>query len=145
MNLSIRVDIAQPVEKVFARFADLERSPEWAAPVIERRQLTDGPVAVGTKFHAIDQFPGRRVEFTVEITEFEENQRIAAAWHEPMSGGWDAASSAIDGGTRLDMNAEMNPTGLMGLVFPLLQGWAKKQLTRDLEAFKAMLEHESSR
>lgn len=75
-----RVYINRPVGEVFARWADLGRAPEWAAAVIERRKLTEGPVGVGTKYRAVDQFLGRRIEFTLEITEYEPDRLMAGAW-----------------------------------------------------------------
>lgn len=59
---------------------DLERSPEWAAPVIERHKLTEGPMGIGTTYLARNQFPGRVIEFTVEITEFQPPDLVTAVW-----------------------------------------------------------------
>ena len=141
MELATSITIDRPVSDVFAYWADLERAPEWAAPVIERRKLTEGPVGVGTQYRAVDQFPGRKVEFTVEITAFEPNRLMAASWHEPMEGGWEARFEESNGGTRITMHAEMNPSGgVMKLLFPLMGGWVKRAMQKDLDAFRARLE-----
>lgn len=143
MKLETEVAISRPIGEVFEYWADLERASEWAAPVIARRKLTDGPVAVGTRFHAVDQFPGRRLEFDLEITEFEPNRLMAAKWFKPMEGGWEARFSEADGRTQLSMRAEMSPVGLMKLLSPLMGPWAKRQMQRDLQAFKDLLESTS--
>jgi uncharacterized membrane protein len=140
MKLDTEIVVDRPIEEVFAAWADLERSPEWAAPVIERRKVSDGPLGVGTRFHAIDQFPGRRVAFDLEITAYEPHSHMAATWFKPMEGGWDARFSDAGGGTHLAMHAEMRPTGLMRLLSPVMAPWAKRQMRKDLQAFKAMLE-----
>lgn len=96
---------------------------------------------MGTRYRAVDKFPGRTVEFTVEITEFERHRRMAATWDQPMEGGWESTFAQSDRGTRVDMHAEMNPSGgLMKLLFPLMGGWVRRAMRKDLERFKARLE-----
>jgi len=62
MDLAIDFVVRRPVGEVFGAWADLERAPEWAAPVLERRKLTDGPVGPGTRLLARDRFPGRTID-----------------------------------------------------------------------------------
>ncbi|NNE11240.1 MAG: hypothetical protein HKN41_03230 [Ilumatobacter sp.] len=134
------VQVQRPVDEVFASWADLERSPEWAAPVLERRKLTDGPVAVGTRFLARDRFPGREVEFELEITALETDQHMAAEWFEPMGGGWDATFVEAEGGCRVTLEASMEPTGVMKMLSPIVAPWARRQMRKDLDSFKQLLE-----
>jgi hypothetical protein len=108
--------------------------------VIERRQLSDGPIGAGTRFHAIDQWPGRRVEFEVEITEFEPSRRLTASWSEPMPGGWAAEFDATGEGTVLHFEAEMHPRGVMGLLAPLMGFWARRQTRTFVADFKRWAE-----
>jgi uncharacterized membrane protein len=56
MKFNDSITIFRPAGQVFACWSDVERYPEWAEPVIERRKLTDGPVGVGSRFHAVDQW-----------------------------------------------------------------------------------------
>lgn len=144
MEFSHTVEIDRPLGDVFAYWVDLERSPEWAAPVIERRKLTDGSTGVGTRFLAVDQFPGRRVEFELEITAFEPNARMAARWFEPMGGGWEATFSGTDATSRVTLTASMQPVGVMKVLSPLISPWAKRQMRKDLESFKQRLESRSA-
>lgn len=140
MEFSLSVEVSRPVDDVFSYWADLERAPEWASPVIERRKLTDGATGIGTRFSAVDEFPGRKVEFELEITEFEPNRRMAAKWSEPMGGGWEATFDPVDGTTRVTLSASMQPSGLMRLMSPVMARWARRQMRKDLEAFKERLE-----
>ena len=80
MHLSESVVIAVPIETAFDGWADLERSPEHQEPTISRTQLTDGPIRKGTRFSAVDQWPGRKVQFEMEITEFDRPTRLGARW-----------------------------------------------------------------
>ena len=143
MKLDTEIAIDRPVHEVFSYWADLERSPEWSAPVIERRKLTPGPVGVGTRCHAIDRFPGRRIEFDLEIAAFEPDRLMAATWFEPMSGGWEARFTESGSGTRLAMQAEMNPSRVLRLLSPIMGLWAKRQMRKDLALFKERLERDA--
>ena len=127
-------------DEAFRLFADLERSGEYSAPVIERRKVTEGPVGAGTRYHAVDQWPGRKVEFEVEITEFAPPTAIAARWSEPMPGEWEAHFTESAGATRLVFEATMSPSGIMGLLAPLMGLWARRQTKRFLADFKSWAE-----
>lgn len=140
MKLAAEVVVDRPRSEVFDYFADLERASEWALPVVERRKLSDGPIGVGTLFAAVDQFPGRKVEFTVEITAFEPHDRLAAAWSKPIEGGWDATFADVEGGTRLTLDAYANPSGAFKLLARTLKGWVEHQMKADLTTFKNRLE-----
>jgi uncharacterized protein YndB with AHSA1/START domain len=136
MRMQAHTTIELTPERVFELFADLERSTEYSAPVIERRQLTEGPLQAGTRFHAVDRWPGRTVEFEVEYTEYEPPTRLVASWTEPMPGGWSADLTPDGGGTLLTFEAEMRPSGVMGLLAPLLGFWARRQTRTFLADFK---------
>jgi hypothetical protein len=124
----------------FSLFSDIESSGAYSKPVIERRKLTDGPTGIGTKYLAVDQWPGKRVEFTVELTAFEEPARLAARWSEPMAGGWEARFQPEGAGTRLSFTASMEPGGIMRFLSPVMRPWAQRQTRDFLRSFKAWAE-----
>lgn len=140
MELSEHIRIERPRDEVFAAWASLDRAPEYAAAVVERRKLTPGPIGKGTRFQAADRWPGRTVAFSVEITAFEPPERIAATWSDPMSGGWDAIFEEVDGGTEMHFHATFSPSGLLGLLMPLLRPWVHRQTRVLLRDFKVWLE-----
>jgi len=140
ITLTTDIVVERPRSEVFAYFADLERSAEWASPVVERRKLGEEPVGIGTLYAAIDQFPGRRVEFTVEITDYVPDERVAARWSKPIAGGWIVTFTDTDGGTRLALEAHANPTGMFRLLAPAMSGWVEHQIKADLARLKKILE-----
>lgn len=140
MQMDVEIVVERPVEEVFAYWADLENGPEWAEPVIERRKLTQGPVGLGTRFHGVDRFPGRRLEFEVEVTEFEPNTRMAARIGEPMNGTWEAEFSPENGSTRLHLIANVSPPGPLKVLAPVMGSWMKRAIEKDLLSFKENLE-----
>lgn len=140
MHLATSFMVNRPREEVYAAWMDLERSPEWAEPVIERRKLTDGPTGVGTRYLARDQFPGRVLEFTVEIIEYEPPEIVAAAWDGVMSGGWTARFSESDGQTSVALEADMTPQGWLKVMTPVISGFARKAIVKDMQSFATWVE-----
>lgn len=141
MRLSDSVTIAAPIELVFDGWADLERSPEHQKATIERSRLTDGPLGAGTRFRAVDQWPGRKVTFDMELTDYQRPTLIAARWEEPMNGAWQARFAGEGSGTRMEFETTIEPTGVMGLLEPLIRPWAKRQLAEGLASFRDWIEH----
>ena len=83
MEIEATVVINRPIVEVFARWSEVERYPEWFDMSIERRKMTEGPLRVGTVYHAIDKLPpGRRVEATLEITAYQPNELMVANWQD---------------------------------------------------------------
>ncbi len=140
INLEADVVISRPVAEVFAHWTDFEHAPDWADRAIERRKLTEGPLGVGTKYRTIDQYPGRRVESTMEVTAYEPNGLLAAVWSRPVPGRWEARFAESDGGTRLSVTAEIRPSGAIKLFSPVVRPWAKREMMKTLHAFKARVE-----
>ena len=140
MQLKTSFVVNRPVREVFEAWMDLERSPEWAAPVIERRKVTQGPVGVGTTYLARDQFPGRVIEFTVEITEHDPPHKVSAKWDGVMGGGWTAGFGQAGEATNVDFRAEMVPKGWLRLMTPLISGFARKAIVKDMTSFKNWVE-----
>jgi uncharacterized protein YndB with AHSA1/START domain len=101
VELNEFVRVRRPATVVFEAWSSIERAARYSAAVVERTKLTDGPVGRGTRFRAVDRWPGRLVTYTVEITAFERPGRIAATWSNPLSGGWDAIFEPLDDGTEL--------------------------------------------
>jgi uncharacterized protein YndB with AHSA1/START domain len=140
MKLTSRTRVARSPDEVFALWADLARSPEYSAPTIERRKLTAGPIGVGTRYHAVDRWPGRTVTFTVEVTAYEPPSRMAASWSDPMPGGWEARFQSVGGVTEVEFTSVMAPSGLMGLLTPVMRPWAARQLRQFMAEFRRWAE-----
>ena len=137
MELDTEMVIEQPVEKVFALFADIESRPNWVAPALEREKLTEGPVDVGTRFRAVDQLPGRRVEFSHEVTAYVPNELIAEAWTGPMAGQSECRVAPYDAGTQLMLHMDVQPSGVLKFLLPLMGGWVRRTIAKDLARCEA--------
>lgn len=71
-----RMEIARPVQVVFAYLADFVHTNEWDPGTVETRRIDSGPLAVGARFHNVSQFRGRRTELEYELVRFEPNRHL---------------------------------------------------------------------
>ena len=141
MRLEFDLTIDRPLEDVFAYVSDVERVPDWAAPALEREKVSAGPVGVGTRYRAVDHLPGRRVEFTEVITHWEPRERVGLRMQAPFNADVGLRFRPTDeGGTHIHLSLDMKPSGLMGLLTPLLRVPVRRMFKKDLESLKRILE-----
>ena len=140
MELTETISVKAPASEVFDAWAQLERAHEYADAVVERRRLDGGPVGVGARYHAVDRWPGGDVTFTVRITAYERPLRIAATWSDPVGGGWDAIFIETGDATEFTFAWTLQPTGLRGLVLPLLRPLVRREARRFLAGFREWIE-----
>jgi uncharacterized protein YndB with AHSA1/START domain len=69
------VVINRPLEQVFAFVSDLENDPQWTPGAVMRR-TSQGQLGVGTTFQQRDRFMGRRMDLSLEVTDYEPPHRI---------------------------------------------------------------------
>jgi ribosome-associated toxin RatA of RatAB toxin-antitoxin module len=67
-------DLPVPPKEAFALLSDPARDPEWQSACAETR-LLNGAARPGCRYEITFQLIGRRMSFTVEITEFEPGHR----------------------------------------------------------------------
>lgn len=99
-----------------------ENHPRWEREVVEIRQLTPGPIGLGSRAIMVRQEFGRRSETEYEVTAFQPPRRIA--FRHPQDSilfelGFDlraAGASATD----LTVHVRMEPKGALRLLSPLL-------------------------
>ena len=139
---SLSVTIRRSVEDVFAVLTHLENAATWSR-AIEETLTTPGPMRVGTRRRAVvPTFGGRTTENEMELTEFEENRRLAMR---SVSGFPFEVRIAIDfvsagADCRLVWLASFEPGGALRLTGPLLAAVYKHTFAKDLENLKAMME-----
>lgn len=136
MDIDFEFVVGHPVERVFAAMAQIERRPEWVKLALERTPLTDGPVGVGSRYQAKDQYPGRQAEFVQEITAYEPNELLGESWGGPMAGRMTTRFMEADGSTRLIVSMQINPSGVLRFVAPLMKGWLVRELKKDYQRFE---------
>ena len=144
MELNETIRVERPPQAVFDAWARIDRATRHNPSVVERAKLTEGPIGAGTRFAAVDRWPGLDVRYTVELTVFERPERIAAIWSNPLSGGWDAIFEPRGDGTEMRFHATLQPAGVHGLALRLLWPWYRRQVRVFLETFRDSVESGSA-
>ncbi|MER9326207.1 SRPBCC family protein [Mesorhizobium sp. M0152] len=75
----ISLKIERPAATVFAYLQDIEAAPRWYSAVESVTRLSDGPVGCGSRFVFTRQIAGRRIQNTVEVTEFQDEKLLTLA------------------------------------------------------------------
>jgi carbon monoxide dehydrogenase subunit G len=142
LRFEFSVEIARPVHEVWDYLTDPEHVPEWQASAVSSHQVSDGPMAVGTRLEDERRFLGRRARSEVEVTEFEPEQVFTLhGLSGPVRFTVRHRLQEHDGGTRLDVHAEADPgSGLGRLARPMVERAAAHELKADFQRLKRLLE-----
>jgi carbon monoxide dehydrogenase subunit G len=135
------VVVERPPDEVFAFLTDLSNVPEWQSGAIEVRE-PEGELAVGTTYVEVLKFLGRRIETTIQVTEYEPARRFSI---ETLSGPipfqvQHTLEPAGAGGTKLSVTLEGEPGGFFKLAEPLVMRNAQRQVENDFATLKRMVE-----
>ena len=82
-RLAVSQVIDRPVATVFHFYAHdhIRNHPRWD-PDMELKQVSDGPIGVGTVIHRRHTHSGTPVEGTMEVVEFERNRAFGVVIHD---------------------------------------------------------------
>lgn len=130
-----------PPEHVFAYATTVGTMPEWRGDVSEAEQLTDGPIAVGTRIRAGGRVLGRPIGVVIGVTELEPGARFG---YRPVSGPLRTHNvytfEPDAGGTLVTLTDEIELSGIFGLFEPLMARMVRRQYGTNLGRLKAILE-----
>jgi hypothetical protein len=146
MRIAVEILINAPRDRVFAVMADIPAWPRRIQAIERIDMLTDGPVAVGTRFRETRQMFGRTASEEMTVAEFIAGERMVfiAESHGTRYRATHVLTGAGTGGTRLSLDFEGKPTTLLArLTTPLawlLAGHVRRQLVADLADLKRAAE-----
>ena len=140
-NVSIAIE--RPVQDVFAVVSNPTNMPKWNSTLLSATKTSDGPTGVGTTVQSTGNMFGRQLQTEFTVTEFEVNRRFAVTATKPFPLVMTVALEPTTGGTRVDLTADVAPSGLFRLAGPLMARMGKRQARRNLENLRGMLEAEA--
>jgi dehydrogenase/reductase SDR family protein 12 len=110
-----------PREAAFTYVADFDRQSEWDPNTVSSKRIDDGQLGVGSRFALEVKIGSKVAPMEYRITEYEVPSRVVLIGEG--SGVWTedtiTFSEGADG-TRVDYEAEIKLSGLLGLVQPLM-------------------------
>ncbi len=138
------IEISRPPEDVFSYVADPTHHPEWIESVVSARREGDAPLAVGSRVLVTRRVGPRELPTTEEMTELHPPR----TWANRGVGGIPVIAIAkgtvepLDDGkrSRVTISCEFQGHGLGKLLVPLLVRRLAKQLPRDEQKLKELLE-----
>ena len=140
-TIEASVVINRPVEEVFAYVVDPNNTAQWAGPVVEAKQTSEGPVGLGTTSTRVTQFLGRTMEATYEITEFEPNRYCADKMTSgPMPISSRISIESVKEGAKVTIAGEIEAAGFFKLAAPIVARMGKRQVATDVLTLKDLLE-----
>jgi hypothetical protein len=142
MHVEESVEIDRSLPEVFAYVSDVGNYPEWMAHVLEVRKDAPGPPQQGDRFVVAIKSVGRRFETPYERTSYEADRRYT----DRAVGGpipdqrWHSAFEGVSGGTRFTRGVDVESRGLLKLLEPVQKRAAERQLRKDLQTLKDLVE-----
>ena len=140
-TISETVLIQRPPEDVFRFVTDPTKTTLWQTTIDELRQVTPGPMAVGTQATDVRRFLGRRIESQWEVVEHDPPRRSAIRGISgpiPFTGTY--TLEPVEGATRFTCAVELDAHGFFKLAEPIFAGIARRELRSNLGHLKDLLE-----
>jgi carbon monoxide dehydrogenase subunit G len=141
-TISESILIQRPPDDVFDFVTDPTKTALWQTTVDESRQVTPGPMAVGTRTTDVRRFLGRRIESQWEVVEHDPPRRSAVRGVSgpiPFTGTY--TLEPVEGGaTRFTSSVELDAHGFFKLAEPIFAGIARREVRSNLGHLKDLLE-----
>jgi polyketide cyclase/dehydrase/lipid transport protein len=133
--------VEAPPGVVFAYLTDREKATVWQASLLEAHFSPDAAVHKGTEIHEVRKLLGRKIESTVEVTEFEQDRLFGGRVRSgPVPWQFRYTFEGANGSTRVDFHMEGQPGGFFRVAEPLVVRTVEKQLENDFSTLKDLVE-----
>jgi hypothetical protein len=127
--------------EVFDFISNPANDSAWRESTVSFEWLTDETEGVGSRIRATDRLAGIRINYDVEITQWE-RPRLYGAKSSGMATVEFTAElrPTPDSGTSVELNGEAEFNGILRLLGPLLDGQFQKQFDLEWDNLKRVLE-----
>lgn len=141
IDVTAEETIAREPDRVFAYATDPLNDPVWIGGISEAELLGDPPLEKGSSVRRVASFMRRRIEYVLEVTEFEVGARLAMrSIRSPFPMAVTYSFEEADGGTVMRIRVEGEPSGYYRLAGPFLSGAVKRSISGDLRRLKGIIE-----
>ena len=141
IDLNMSTMIYLPVKQIFDFVSTPENDFQWQYGTLAASRLSEGVSELGTFFRSIGHIMGRRVLSTFEITEYEPNRKYCfKSLSGPLTSYTCYTFDIVNGGSRINIAAQVNPVNGLQLSEGVLEKKMRKQLKENLTLLKDILE-----
>jgi Polyketide cyclase / dehydrase and lipid transport len=148
MRLSASQVIERPPAEVFRFIATdhFHNHPKWDPAITAITKTSPGPMGIGTTARLVRTDRGRRVEGTMEVTEY---QPVRSFTEVSRFGPFRLHARATlvpvaPASTRLELVIDTRARGAIRLLLPLMRGTFRKTMARSLRIIKEQVEATAS-
>ena len=114
-------DTTWTADDAFAYLSDFSTSAEWDPGVVEARRLGRGTLGVGSEFHLVAEFMGRKTPLSYRITEYDPPRAVTFVGENATVVSHDRITfESIATGTRITYDADLRLKGVLRVADPLL-------------------------
>jgi hypothetical protein len=130
------------VEPAFEYLSRFSTAVEWDPGVVASRDLTPGPVGVGSAFEIVSSFLGRRVPLRYEIIDFDAPRLVRLRAQNSSVRSVDTITFVAnpDGTTTITYDAQLTPVGLARVAAPLFGVMLSRIGDRAAEGLRAAVD-----
>ena len=144
IKTSASVWINRSQKEIFDYISDPANDSNWISGTQSSEWTSEGPHGVGSTQASVIRFLGRKIESTLEVTDWEPPNSYGFKVSEgpiPFQG-VTRLESAGESGTEVTLSIEGEPGGFFKLAEGLVAKQLQKQVDTDLNALKLLLEAE---
>ena len=141
--VTVRVNIDRPAGEVFAFVEDVENNTQWLRGMVSCSWTTDPPVRVGSRYEQLASFLGKRIRTNFEVTALQPGELVTISSREGSSFPLTVTRRVEPlGPTRSQVTeiVESDPRGFYRTAGPLLHWMVRRNIQRDYNRLKALLE-----
>ena len=132
--------VAVPIEEAFDYTADFANIENWDPGVAASARVGNGPVGLGSIFDLMVVFGSKQTPMRYEITEYDPPNRVVLSGSgQRITAVDDIRFRSVEGGTQIDYTADLEFSGVMRAVAPLLGGVLRKVGTKALDGLEVEL------
>ena len=146
LSLEAEEEIERRPEEVFGFVATnhFQNHPKWDPSITEMTPITSGPMHVGATARLVRDDRGKRVEGTLEVTEYEPDRLFAAVSRfGPFTLYQRATCEPLASGrTRLHLRIDTQARGPLRLLLPLMRKQFRNTMATSLLTVKRSVEQE---
>ena len=140
MHFANSVTIRRQPSEVFAFLVDPANIPKWNYAIDSARQVSPGPVGVGTRIQQTRSVPRPATEELL-ITELVLGRRMVLEGDiGPLSGTLDYQVEEVPEGTKLTNTADLSGRGPLRLLAPLAASRVRDAVATNLDKLRNLLE-----
>jgi dehydrogenase/reductase SDR family member 12 len=123
IRLREAIEVARPIDEVFAYVSNFGNAAQWDPGVAESLKAGSGPIGVGTVFELRVRFGPRSIPMEYAIREFDRPHRVLLEGKsDSVHALDDIGFAATPRGTRITYTADISLLGAFSVVEPFLKG-----------------------